>query len=431
MKKLILITYLISWSLFIVLFLIQEVPLSILFSQTVLLALHALFIVILIPTYLIRYIIIAIKEKRVLLALKRIALRFLLPLGLIVFGIKGIVNYNQSEDFNYTWDYSVERTEDKVSDQFDADGKLRGLSAYALGRDRQIRLNNLVKSNVEWIAVHPYMSQLAETSHDQMSQPDKVGQWSKRDSAFIEEIGKAKAKNFRIMLKPHLWVNEGWRANIHFDSKEDWKIWFASYKANMLHYAHMAELTGVELFCIGTELRSSIKEQGNEWLKLIHEIREIYSGKLTYASNWDDVALYTDSEFWKALDYIGIQAYYPLTDHEYPDLDAIKLGWGQHIKELEIIYQAHHKPILFTELGYRADARATVEPWAWDSFLSPLLKKKSEETQLLAYEAFFQEVWSQPWLAGVFIWQWSDSQDFAIRGKPAQNTMAKWYAKSE
>jgi len=79
-----------------------------------------------------------------------------------------------------------------------------------------------VKSNVEWIAVHPYMSQFTETSHDMMSQPDKIGQWSEKDSVFIKDILKAKDKNFRVMLKPHLWVNGGWRANINFDTKADW-----------------------------------------------------------------------------------------------------------------------------------------------------------------------------------------------------------------
>ncbi|MEM9930925.1 MAG: hypothetical protein AAF840_13975, partial [Bacteroidota bacterium] len=93
--------------------------------------------------------------------------------------------------------------------------------------------------------------------------------------------------------------------------------------------------------------------------------------------------------------------------------------------------QAYNKPIMFTELGYRADALATVEPWEWNSLFSALLKKTSKRTQLLAYDAFFQKVWHQDWFAGVFIWQWNNSHDFSVQGKPAQNCIAQWFGKKE
>lgn len=429
MKKLILIIYLVNWGVFTILFLIQDMPLSVLFTKDALLTIHALFIIISLPICLVKYLFDAKKEKKLRLAFKRILLRFLLPLGLCIVIIKCIVTYNQTEDFHYNWDYTIENTKEIASDKFNLDSKLRGMSAYAVGRNRKIKLNDLVKSNVEWIAVHPYMSQLNETSYNMMSQPAVIGQWSKRDSAFIKGIREAKAKNFRIMLKPHLWVNSGWRANIRFDSDADWNVWFTNYKTNMLHYAKLAEYAKVELFCIGTELRSTLKNKSDKWLELIDEIRQIYSGKLTYASNWDDNSFYNNPKFWKAIDYIGIQAYYPLTTHKNPDLDDIKKGWNRYIVDLKKLHKTYNKPIIFTELGYRPDAEATVEPWEWYSLFSKLQKKKSYKTQLLAYEAFFQKVWNQDWFAGVFIWQWNNSYDFSVRGKPAQNNISKWYSK--
>jgi len=429
MKKLILILYMLSWGVFIILFLVKDIPLSVLFFKDALLTIHSFFIVMSLPICLVKYLIVAKKEKKLRLAFKRILLRFLLPLGFCIVIVKSISVYNETEDFNYIWDYSVENTKEIASNKFNVDSKLRGMSAYAIGRDRNIKLNDLVKSNIEWIAVHPYMSQLDETSQD-MSLPEIIGQWSKRDSAFIKEITFAKAKNFKIMLKPHLWVNNGWRANIHFDTDEDWDMWFTNYKANMLHYAQLAEYTGVELFCVGTELRSSLENKSQEWIALIKDIRQVYSGKLTYASNWDDTSLYKVSEFWSTLDYIGVQAYFPLTKKKNPKLEEIKNGWDTYIKDLAHLSKTYNKPIIFTELGYRADTKATVTPWEWDSLLSPLLKKKSEKTQLLAYEAFFQKLWNQDWFAGVFIWQWNNSFDFSVRGKPAQNCIAKWYSKS-
>ena len=47
------------------------------------------------------------------------------------------------------------------------------------------------------------------------------------------------------------------------------------------------------------------------WNELILKIKKLYKGKLTYAANWDE---YKRIHFWNVLDYIGVDAYFPLTD---------------------------------------------------------------------------------------------------------------------
>jgi len=101
-----------------------------------------------------------------------------------------------------------------------------------------------------------------------------------------------------------------WRSNINFDHEKDWDNWFESYRKTILHFALMAEKTKAELFCIGTELRSSVKQQPEKWKELIKEIKTIYAGKLTYAANWD--CNFDTIDFWNELDYIGIQGYFPI-----------------------------------------------------------------------------------------------------------------------
>lgn len=229
------------------------------------------------------------------------------------------------------------------------------------------------------------------------------------------------------MLKPHLWMSEGWRSNITMDSKEEWDTWFESYKVHIIHYAKMAAETNTELLCIGTELKTSIDNQPEHWESLIKEIKTIYSGKLTYAANWDDYELI---DFWDELDYIGIQAYFPLTKTPNPDLELIKQGWKPHIQKLKTIASKYNTSILFTEVGYRNDTYATVTPWEWGSVFSSLHTKKSDRTQQLAYEALFEELWDKEWFAGLYAWQWN-SGDFPIRNRPAQNTIAKWFGKTE
>jgi hypothetical protein len=106
---------------------------------------------------------------------------------------------------------------------------------------------------------------------------------------------------------------------------------------------------------------------------------------------------------------------------------------------LKAVYENYKKPILFTEVGYKSEAGATIKPWEWSPVLSSLTKKKSDKTQQLAYEALLRQTWNQPWFAGVYIWQWDirttaesakSDLDFSPRFKPAENVMAKWFGKN-
>lgn len=367
--------------------------------------------------------------------LKRMSLLIILPAALVFVSFKIVVGHNTSEEFRFEWDASVENTNFNSNDHYQNDAKHRGMSVFGWRRSNKEDLTPLVKNNVEWVAVIPFFYQKDEQTTE-LDMRHSYESWTRRDSSFIKTIGQLHDRKLHVQLKPHLWMNSGWRSNIKLASKDEWDGWFETYRKVMLHYARMAQLTGVELFCIGTELRTSVLEQPEKWCDLIAEIRTIYSGKLTYAANWDGD--YEDVQFWEELDFIGIQAYFPLTETENPDLETIKAGWNGHISGLEALSERHKKPILFTEVGYKSEASATIRPWEWGSSASVLYRKKSDETQLLAYEALFQKLWHKEWFAGIYIWQWDfrsteekalQNLNFSPRFKPAQNLIAKWFGK--
>ncbi|WP_235296932.1 glycoside hydrolase family 113 [Portibacter marinus] len=319
---------------------------------------------------------------------------------------------------------------------FQEDGKHRGMTVFHWNINRDTSLNQLIKNNIEWVAVVPFLYQETDTT-EVMYTPDTMGVWGKRDSVFIDVINSIYERDMYVMLKPHLWMRKGWRSDIKHNSEQGWEDWFESYRCNLIHYAIMAEHTGVDMLCIGTELRSSILKQPKMWSSLIDEIREIYSGKLTYAANWD--AEYADIPFWSEMDFIGIQAYYPLTSQPYPELHEIQAGWKKHLRMPESFSKKYQKPVLFTEIGYRSDHIATIEPWLWNSQLDST-SIQCTKTQNLAYEALFRELWHKEWFAGMFFWQWHntssdrhhhENRDFTPRFKPAENTIARWYGKSD
>lgn len=111
------------------------------------------------------------------------------------------------------------------------------------------------------------------------------------------------------MLKPQIWISRGvYTGKINPTSQHSWKVFKASYRKFILHFAQVAEQHDIPLYCIGTELPSVVKREEEFWRELILELRAIYKGELVYAENWDQ---YQAVPFWDALDYIGINAYFP------------------------------------------------------------------------------------------------------------------------
>lgn len=401
---------------------------SFLTSKRGLLFIHILFLIFFLLLIILKYFVKVYREKGLKKTLLQVILRLIIPVFIFVYGFTFLIDYNNYEDFAYEWNTEIENTSGVSKQHFLQDEKLRGMNVYNLGRLRRSPENtmkSLIKSNIEWVAVLPYFYQETENSKE-IRIPDSVGIWSRRDSTFIKNINKLHDKKLFVMLKPHLWMNSGWRSNIKFEIESDWDIWFDHYRKISIHYALLAQKTNVDLFCIGTELQSSLKAKPKKWLTLIKEIKSIYKGKITYAANWDDD--FEFKAFWKHMDYIGVQAYYPLTKNVNPTLEEIKEGWNSPIKKLKTISTEFDKKIIFTEIGYRSDASATIKPWEWGSFSERLHTKKSDKTQLLAYQALFEKTWNKPWLAGIFPWEWNSS-DFPIYNRPSENMIAIWYSK--
>ncbi|MFD2587012.1 hypothetical protein ACFSQJ_08720 [Croceitalea marina] len=406
-------------------------------NSSFIVAIHMLFAVALVLFLIIRYFIRTYKKKGAKIALKQLAIRFLAPVLIVFIVLKTLIFANSNENYSYDWAEHFMNNKGAPNALYDVDKMHRGMSTFGWGSvDNEIATDALIKANIEWVAVIPFIDQEDETSKTVRRPVDADAPWLYRDFVFIKSIKAMHKKGLHVQLKPHLWTFSGWRANLSLASDAEWDTWFDSYENYMLYYARFAEHTGVELFCVGTELKTSIKKQPERWKKLIRKIRGIYSGKLTYAANWHDEYEYID--FWGDLDYIGIQAYFPLTKNKSPDLETIEKGWDRHIAKLEKLHLTYKKPILFTEVGYKSDVSATIKPWEWGSNFGILYNKKSDKTQQLAFEALFKKLWRKDWFAGVYIWQWdhrsteegaAKNLDFSPRFKPAENVIAKWFGK--
>jgi hypothetical protein len=321
---------------------------------------------------------------------------------------------------------------------YERDGKLRGVNLVAGRRMATEALDPLVRDNVEWIAVSPFGWQRGlDGTKIEVSGED--GYWSERDSGVVELAAMARARGLRMLLKPHLWITgdhsgSARLAELDPGSPEGWREWFGSYRAFLLHYARLAERAGIEVLCIGAETRRAVAGHDAEWRSMIADVRRVYRGRLTYAANWYEEA--DEVPFWDALDYIGVQAYYPLSEGPTEDPAALERGWAEHLAALERLHRRWGKPVLFTEVGWKSTADATVRPWEWTEDRSQLLARVSTRTQAAAYEAFFETAWRRPWLAGAFVWKWYgrheraggvDDTDFTPQNKPAEGVLARGF----
>lgn len=237
----------------------------------------------------------------------------------------------------------------------------------------------------------------------------------------------------QVMLKPQLWVWRGvFTGNLKMKTESEWKILEKNYTDFILNYASLAQETGVDLFCIGTELESFVQARPDYWFSLIEQIRTRYKGRLTYAANWDE---YQGVPFWEKLDFIGVDAYFPLSDKQTPSVSELRKAWTPWKAELKALTTRFQKPVLFTEYGYRSVDFAARKPWQADAVEGQV----NLDAQANANRAILEEFWDETWFSGGFIWKWfvnhplsggSNDNRFTPQNKPSQQILKRFYSRS-
>jgi hypothetical protein len=254
--------------------------------------------------------------------------------------------------------------------------------------------------------------------------------WGERDEGIIACVKLIHASQIKVMIKPHIWMDHGlYTGKFSLNDSIKIALWEKSYSEYILHNARLADSLEVEMFCIGTELGQNVKERPLFWLKLIQSVKDVFHGKLTYAANWDD---YEQFPYWDSLDFIGVDAYFPISKLPNPSLSELKKGWNLHLPKLAAASAKFNKKIIFTEFGYRSVEYCANQPWLEEN------KPQSEQAQANAHQALFESLATQKWFAGGFVWKWyadnsfekGDKYDYSPQGKQAAEVINQWYKKT-
>lgn len=283
-------------------------------------------------------------------------------------------------------------------------------------------LRRMAQTNVEYVAITVWWLQEDVTSTEIYAEPG----WTASNESLAEAIQRARELGMKVLLKPMVdpedFYNQ-WRGQIPPTPE-----WFESYKAFISAYAQFAQEEHVDIFCVGCEFKAT-EADVSSWREIIREVRKHYSGPLTYAATIDS---FQDIQWWDSLDYVGIDAYFPLTNKKDPTLEELKQAWDGIANRIEAWHDSKvDKPIIFTEIGYRSGDGNNIEPWNWTAQLKPDLQEQFD-----SYLAAFQTLWEKPWFYGFYWWIWEsdpdaggpNDTDFTPQNKPVEHLIRSWYS---
>lgn len=288
----------------------------------------------------------------------------------------------------------------------------------------------LAELGADWVAVIPYgYTRVGQT---QVYYNADQQWWGEKMDGARKTILLAQKQGLQVFLKPHVYVPTAWPGAIEFDSEDRWLAWEKQYTTFIMDYARLAAELNVDMFSIGTEFVKSTELRHDFWHDLITLIQGVYSGKLTYSSNWDE---YSHVPFWEELDFIGVDAYFPLVDTATPSVDDIVKAWEPHQKKLKRISEIYDKQILFTEYGYLSIDNCAHETWVLEKNVRSAAI--NEQAQANAIEGLFKAFKDMDYWAGGFYWKWFPNmmghegypeRDYTFQGKKGEEAIRKCFA---
>lgn len=245
----------------------------------------------------------------------------------------------------------------------------------------------------------------------------------------VHSAYEAKQLGMSSMLKPQIWLRGSWPGDIKMDTQEEWDAFFDHYHRWIKHFALIAEIHDIEMFCIGVEFSHATLAQEENWREIFRSVRRLYQGKITYAANWGYE--FEQVQFWDELDFIGLNCYYPLSKSDNPRDKDLRENFSRIKDKIRKVHIEHKKPIVFTEIGFRSSAMPWKNPHAEED------QPFSAEHQARCYEVIFDGIQDESWCSGILWWKFPSYLDyrglennaFTPNNKEAEKVVRKWFKK--
>jgi hypothetical protein len=296
---------------------------------------------------------------------------------------------------------------------------------------------DLARMGANWTSITPYgrIADLAPTAIDWSFEAP----FDQNRAAVSAAVRQAHEHGLRVLLVPHIWIENGkWRGHIDPGDDAAWARWARSYRAFVLAWAEVANESSADMFSVGVELRSWVTSRhAASFFSIIADVKKVYRGPLTYSANWDDVE---ETALFSALDFVGVNAFYPLSDREGATFEDLLEGGRKVSSRVKRLGERWNRPVVFTEVGYTTRPDPAVRPWEWPDTMADV--KVDQRAQADAYRAILAPLLDEPAFGGFFVWRfYADPDDvsqeaewgFSPRGKLAELVVrdaftARWSA---
>lgn len=302
-----------------------------------------------------------------------------------------------------------------------AGGELRGMAINDVSAARPATaaiadFPRLAAEGVTSVAVYVYLY-VSDPSGNDVS----TGLYTPTDAELHLISAAASANGLGVQLMPVLLDNatNTWRGRYH---PSDEAAFFASYTAQVVHYADLAQSLGVRLFYVGSENRS-LETRTARWTALIATVRRHFHGALSY------MAIPSSAQqvrFFDLLDFASISPYFSLGQDPLPSYERDVAAWREvNLPAMAKIVKMTRSPVIYGEIGYNSLRGGFTVPQA----AAPKTGSPAPAAQADAYAALLDELARTPGVYGVTWWRWTTGTtpadlSFSPNGKPAECVLA-------
>lgn len=288
-------------------------------------------------------------------------------------------------------------------------------------------INKMKNLGSNYMALVPYTYMRDTSTPTAFSFRSSAG--SENDEGLVHSAFLGKEAGIRTLLKPQIYVGDSWPGAIEMKTKKDWGQFFEAYYRWIRHYAFLAEIHQIDALSVGVEFSKATGSHEQEWRDIIKGVRGLFQGQLTYAANWGKE--FEELRFWDALDFIGLNCYYPLSEKDTVTKADLTANFNKVKKRIEKVYQKYQKPIVFTEIGFRSSTAPWKNPHAeGDDIFNP-------KHQQICYEVVFEGIENVSWCGGILWWKFPsylayrgvENTAFTPNNKLAEETVNMWFSK--
>ncbi|RYE13877.1 MAG: hypothetical protein EOP34_07820, partial [Rickettsiales bacterium] len=209
--------------------------------------------------------------------------------------------------------------------------------------------DNSITTPDEWMVAGYNRNNAYLISRDSDDNPNYGG--SINDQTILRFLDELKDRNLKIMFYPMFFIDlpeKPWRGRLT-GNESDVESFFrksGGYNDFILHYANLTK-GKIDAFIIGSELigLTKIKDSNNkfpaidELINLAQQVKEILGKNVlvSYAADWSEYhhtndGWYNLDSLWASdhIDFVGIDAYFPLTQNNSSkyNKELIKRGWN-------------------------------------------------------------------------------------------------------